>query len=121
VESRDHEVEISTLFGESKTLHGYSVGVVDLMENYVILKKKKIEHTHNHTHKDDKESVAGKLKKLLPYLLAHNKGHVEDIEKWALKADESGYKDTAEELKAAIDLFGKINNHLEKAISVIDK
>ena len=121
VELRGDEVEVSTLFGERKTLYGYSVNTVDVMENFVLLKKEQKEQTHNHSHEQNKGSVAGKLEKLLPYLLAHNRGHVEDIEKWARKAEETGYREVAEELKTAIDLFKEINNHFEKALSALEK
>ena len=118
---RKDGVEVSTLFGESKTLHDYSINEVDFMENFVTLKKEQKEHTHNHGHEENKGSAAGKLRKLLPYLLAHNRGHADDLKKWALKAEETGYKEVAEELKNAIDLFNKINDHFEKALSVIEK
>jgi len=121
VESHENDVEVFTLFGENKSFHGYSVHIVDLMKNFVLIKKNRTEHTHHHDHKNEKDSAAGKLKKLLPYLLAHNRGHAEDIERWALKAEESGYKDAAEELKAAIHLFHEINNHFEKALGTLDR
>ncbi len=121
VEFHDDGVEISTLFGEGKRVHGYSISAVDFMENYVMLKKKHKEHTHNHGNEQNNGSAAGKLRKLLPYLLAHNRGHVEDIEKWSVRAEEAGYREVAEELKAAIDLFHKINNRFEKALNSIEK
>lgn len=121
VESRDNGIKVSTLYGESKILDDYSVNEVDFTENFVILKKEQKGHTHNHDHKHDKGSEIEKLRKLLPYLLSHNRGHAADIEKWALKAEETGYKEVAEELKTAIDLFNQIDNHIEKALGYLDK
>ena len=121
VESHDDGVEVSTLFGESKILHGYSVNAVDFMENFILLKKNQEEHTHNHGHKHDNGSDIGKLQKLLPYLLAHNRGHVADIEKWAQKAEEAGYQEVTGELKTAIELFNEVNNHFEEALRHIEK
>ena len=118
---RKDGVEVSTLFGESKLLHDYSINEVDFMENFVTLKKEPKKHSHTHDHKHDTGSDTGKLRKLLPYLLAHNQGHAADMEKWTLKAQEAGYKEVAEELKIAIDLFDKINNHFEKALGCLDK
>ena len=120
VESLGDEVEIGTLFGERKVLHGYYINIINLMENFVLLKKKRAGHSHNHAHKHDKESVAGKLRKLLPYLRAHNRSHIEDIEKWAVKSEEAGCREAAAELKAAIQLFNEVNKHFEKALSYID-
>ena len=117
---RKDGVEVSTLFGEGKLLQDYSINEVDFMDNFVILKKEQKEHAHNHRHKHDEGSTAEKLGKILPYLLAHNSAHIEDIEKWAGKAEDAGYNKAAEELKIAIDLFREVNNHFEKALSVIE-
>ena len=103
-----------------KKRHEWNHGIeVDFMENFVILKKEQKGYTHNHGHKHDKGSEIGKLQKLLPYLLSHNKGRTADIEKWALKTEEAGYQEVAQELKTAIELFNDVNNHFEKALSYL--
>ena len=122
VESRGNDVEVFSLFGASKTLHEYSIDTVELMESFIVLKKKhKKQAHHNHDHKQNRDSVAGKLEKVLPYLSAHNSGHMQDVEKWAVKAEDAGYKEAAEELKIAINLFQEVNEHFGKALSSLDK
>ena len=121
VESRGNDVKVSSLFGESKTLHEYSIDTVELMESFIVLKKKHKEYVHNHDHKQNKDSVARKLEKVLPYLSVHNSSHIQDIEKWAVKAEAAGYSDVVEELQIAINLFYEVNNHFEKALSCLNK
>jgi predicted RNA-binding protein len=117
VEKKGNTVEISNLFGEEKHVRGYSVSTVDLMKNYVLLKKedKPEQHSHSHDH-EDKDSVAGRLRILLPHLLDHNSGHIEDIEKWAHKAEHAGYSEAAEEMKEIIKLYKEADEHFERAI-----
>ncbi|MBN2159796.1 MAG: CooT family nickel-binding protein [Spirochaetes bacterium] len=119
VESHDGGIELSTIYGEKKTLHNYSVNTVDFMKSYVILKKTDEKQAHSHIHEHSREFALHKLSKLLPYLLEHNDSHVSDLKKWVQEAEEAGYDEVAEELKASIELFAQIGNHFEKAISLL--
>jgi len=121
IESQGNDIKISSLFGVSKTLHEYSIDTIDLMESSIVLKKKYKQPAYSPENKQNKDSVAGKLEKVLPYLLAHNSGHIKDVEKWAAKAEDAGYKEVVEELKIAMNLFQEVNNHFEKALRYLDK
>ena len=117
IEVHGDNVILQTLFGESKSLHGHTISMMDLEENYVLLKKKQAKHSHTHKHEDD--SVRGRLQTLLPYLITHNQNHAEDIDKWIKKTREAGCQEAANELKITFDLFNEINDHFNKALSCL--
>ena len=39
VTARDGSIEVNTIFGAGKSLNGYSIREVNLMENYIILQE----------------------------------------------------------------------------------
>lgn len=135
VETSDKGVTAYTLFEEKKILNSYSVNTVNFMDNIVMLKKIQHKHDHEHSHHhshshshnhNDKEYPEGdtpneKIRTLLPYLLAHNQGHIEEIEKWTEKVKSAGYQKAAQELEAAIALFGTINKHFDQALNWLDQ
>ncbi len=52
----------------------------------------------------------------LPYLLKHNKEHVQDIEKWIKRAKVAGYDEVAEDLERVLELSQKITKYFEAAL-----
>jgi predicted RNA-binding protein len=44
VAETEQGVEVSTLFGERRTIEGCSIGEVNLLDNYVILKRRESDH-----------------------------------------------------------------------------
>ncbi|MGD9201124.1 MAG: CooT family nickel-binding protein [Chitinispirillia bacterium] len=117
IEVNGDNVTLQTLFGESRSLQDHSISLMDSEENYVLLKKKIKKHSHEHKHEHG--SVQGRLQTLLPYLITHNQSHAEDIDKWIKKTQEAGCREAADELKIAFDLFNKINDHFNKALSCL--
>jgi hypothetical protein len=69
---------------------------------------------HEHRHGDQ-----GKLEAGLPYLLTHNRDHVEDIRKWIQRAEEAHHHDIADHLRKVLDLSGQISSHLEDAVNCL--
>jgi len=69
----------------------------------------------------DIESDIKKLKTLIEYWLSHNREHIEENQKWALKAKSAGLEEVRERLESVIELSLEINNQLEMAINSINK
>ena len=67
-----------------------------------------------HEHRDDDLS---KLEVGLPYLVKHNREHVEDIRRWIHRTREADRNEIADELQKVLDLSERISGHLENAVS----
>ncbi|PIU67592.1 MAG: hypothetical protein COS84_04495 [Armatimonadetes bacterium CG07_land_8_20_14_0_80_40_9] len=65
---------------------------------------------HNH-HSEVRALEVG-----LPYLLKHNKEHIEDINKWINRAKQAGYNEVANDLQKVLELSQEITKHLESAL-----
>ena len=70
---------------------------------------------HEHRHDDPDKLEIG-----LPYLLKHNREHVEDIRRWIHRAREANRNEIADELQKVLDLSERISGHLEDAVSKLD-
>jgi hypothetical protein len=57
-----------------------------------------------------------KLERGLPYLLAHNREHEKEIEKWIQRAKESHQDAVAGDLQKVLELSKKISELFENAI-----
>jgi hypothetical protein len=61
----------------------------------------------------------GKLEVGLPYMLEHNRQHVEDVRKWIHRAQEAGLWKVADDLQKVLSLSQRISEHLERAVSKV--
>lgn len=66
---------------------------------------------------DDKE----KLKTVLSYLVKHNEEHIVDLEKWIFLAESIKRQDVAKELVEVIGLSEQNNEHILKAIAILNE
>ena len=60
------------------------------------------------------------LKTVIPYLLKHNKEHIEDIKRWLQKADGSGLNEIVNDLRKVIQLSEEINTCFEVIIKKLE-
>lgn len=65
----------------------------------------------NHGHDNVKRLETG-----LPYLLKHNRDHVEDLEKWIGRAQEADLNEIAEDLRGVRELSQEITRRFEAAL-----
>lgn len=70
---------------------------------------------------DSIDTKINKLKRVLPYLLHHSRGHAEDVEKWRTTAEAAQRSDIAAELEKITGLFGQIHRHFESAIGKLEQ
>ena len=70
---------------------------------------------HEHRHGDPDKLEAG-----LPYLLKHNREHVEDLRRWIDRAREAGRDEIADDLQKILDLSEQISGHLENAVGKLE-
>ena len=59
-----------------------------------------------------------KLRVMLQHWIEHNKGHVEEFEKWEATMNEDGQLSLANHIADAIKTMGAVNVQLEKALSL---
>jgi len=121
VEKHGADIKVSTLFGETKHLHGYSIHTVDLMKNYILLKKEEETEHHDHPHEHETDSVTGKLRVLLPHLLDHNRDHVRDIKAWAKRAEQAGHAAVAGKMNEIAGLYEEAGKRFEQAMEELEK
>ena len=57
-----------------------------------------------------------KLRVMLQHWIEHNKGHVEEFEKWEATMNEDGQLSLANHIADAIKTMGAVNVQLEKAL-----
>ncbi len=57
-----------------------------------------------------------KLRVMLQHWIEHNKGHVEEFEKWQKTMSEEGHSSLADHINEAIKLMATVNAQLEKAL-----
>lgn len=60
-----------------------------------------------------------KLRIMLQHWIEHNKGHVEEFEKWRETMTTDGQVSLAAQIAEAINTMGVVNNQLEKALEEI--
>ncbi len=70
-------------------------------------------HEHRHGNPD-------KLEAGLPYLLKHNREHVEDIRRWIHRAQEAGRWKIADDLQKVLNLSEQISKHLENSVGKLE-
>ncbi|MDH3348706.1 MAG: hypothetical protein OEM02_11495 [Desulfobulbaceae bacterium] len=58
-----------------------------------------------------------KLRVMLPHWIAHNKGHWEEFEKWALQLEDGGDQDVAKLLRLAVAALRDAQDHLENGLA----
>ena len=117
VSAEDENVHIRSLMGEIKYLRGYYINEVDLIENYVILKKTgSLEKMDDHYHENVRKLELG-----LPYLLKHNKEHEKDIQKWIQRAREARQDRVADDLQKVLELSHQISGYFESALNKLKR
>ena len=57
-----------------------------------------------------------KLRVMLQHWIEHNKGHMEEFDKWRGTMTEEGRTSLAEHIKKTIELMASVNTELEKAL-----
>ncbi len=57
-----------------------------------------------------------KLRVILQHWIEHNKGHVEEFEKWRKTMTEEGKSSLAEHITEAVKMMATVNAHLGKAL-----
>lgn len=57
-----------------------------------------------------------KLRVMLQHWIEHNKGHMEEFDKWRGTMTDEGRTSLAEHIKKTIELMGSVNTELEKAL-----
>lgn len=60
-----------------------------------------------------------KLRIMLQHWIEHNKGHVEEFDKWRETMTADGQVSLAAQIAEAINTMGIVNNQLEKALEEI--
>ena len=68
-----------------------------------------------HQHDDHEKLVV-----VLRHWMDHNRGHVDDFEKWAEKAKSSGHESVSASILEAAQQMGKANEILEEALSQLN-
>jgi hypothetical protein len=63
---------------------------------------------------------AGELEVGLPYMLEHNRQHLEDVQRWIHRAQEAGRWEVADDLQKVLSLSQRISEHLESAVSRVE-
>jgi hypothetical protein len=58
-----------------------------------------------------------KLRVMLQHWIEHNKGHVEEFEKWRATMTADGKTTLAGQIARAVELMGQVNTELDKALS----
>ncbi len=58
----------------------------------------------------------GKLRVMLQHWIEHNKGHVEEFEKWQKTMSEEGQTALADHIADAVQTMTTVNTRLEKAL-----
>ncbi|MHC1576847.1 MAG: tRNA (N6-threonylcarbamoyladenosine(37)-N6)-methyltransferase TrmO, partial [Methanosarcinaceae archaeon] len=67
------------------------------------------------------DSDIKKLKILLPYWINHNNQHIQDNEKWLIKAENLGLSEVVNELKQSVEIAKNANRHIELASKELEK
>ncbi len=57
-----------------------------------------------------------KLRVMLQHWIEHNKGHIEEFDKWRGTMSDEGRASLAERIKKTIELMASVNTELEKAL-----
>ena len=116
VRASGHDVIVSSLFGEEKTVAGHVIAEVNLDDAYVVLRKaERKEHSHSHE-SAPADTDAGKLRIVLEHQLKHNDDHVRDLDRWLHRAEDAGLSSGAGALKDVLDLSGRIGERLREAL-----
>ena len=117
VSSDDENVHVRTLMGEIKDLEGYYISEVDLIKNYVILKKiGSLEEMDDRHHENVRKLEIG-----LPYLLKHNREHEKDIQKWIQRAREAQLDTVVDDLQKVLELSYQISGYFESALNKLKR
>jgi hypothetical protein len=58
-----------------------------------------------------------KLRVLLQHWIDHNKGHVEEFEKWQKMMADEGQSHLAQHIANAVSIMAKVNDELDKALA----
>lgn len=75
-------------------------------------------HSHSHSHEHPKMSEE-KAEGLLKYMLDHNIHHAEELHSLAHRLEHMGKNDAAAAVDAALQLYQKGNEELEKAVKAL--
>jgi hypothetical protein len=70
----------------------------------------------SHDHDHGRAGGSGKLNAVLPYLLKHNREHVEDLRKWLATSRDEGLDEVAGELEEIIVLSERVSERLQAAV-----
>lgn len=57
-----------------------------------------------------------KLRVMLQHWIEHNKGHMEEFEKWRGTLEDEGRTSLAAHIEKTVELMGSVNGQLEKAL-----
>jgi predicted RNA-binding protein len=117
VSTDGEKVHVRSLMGDIKDLEGYYISEVDLIGNYVILKKTgSLEEMDDRHHENVRKLEIG-----LPYLLKHNREHEKDIKKWIQRAREAQLDTVVDDLQKVLELSYQISGCFESALNKLKR
>jgi predicted RNA-binding protein len=117
VSTDGEKVHVRSLMGDIKDLEGYYISEVDLIGNYVILKKTgSLEEMDDRHHENVRKLEIG-----LPYLLKHNREHEKDIQKWIQRAREAQLDTVVDDLQKVLELSYQISGCFESALNKLKR